>query len=479
MNTRPNTASVERIINLFGGIRPMANKLNIPVSTVQGWKSRGVIPGARRKEIMAVAAAEGLEITSALLAKADSIHSESEPAHAEAPVETPVPTYVSPEQHEPVQAPAAPPAAPRVQKSRMGTTALTAAIVAIVIAATGPLWTPHLYGPPTVPAGMIALEHRLDALVSGKGPFEPDRVPITSGEIESRLDMFESHLEDVDRRLSSANWRSEIELMRGSLEQYIEETGEYLGTRIDTFKERQDSVKPRLDQLALRIDDIASVPQNIDALTGRVDTLASHMEPLAERMERALALVERIDRTPETRLLVALRLEQALKTGKSYRREAELLAALAGDDSDMLQALHVLEPTAESGVADMNELRTELARLAPEMLKRAFITDCDNWWEAPMKRMLALVSVKHAPGPYPGNDSLPARIARAEWYMERDNLDKAIKEIETLNGDVAIPVQGWLQTALARLEAMVALDVVHERVEATFNVVSTAREVTP
>lgn len=40
------------IIAKFGGIRPMAGKMNVPVTTVQGWKKRDVIPGVRRDDIL-------------------------------------------------------------------------------------------------------------------------------------------------------------------------------------------------------------------------------------------------------------------------------------------------------------------------------------------------------------------------------------------------------------------------------------------
>jgi hypothetical protein len=44
------------IVAAFGGIRPMAAKLGVPVSTVQGWKQRDTIPAGRMAEIRQVAA---------------------------------------------------------------------------------------------------------------------------------------------------------------------------------------------------------------------------------------------------------------------------------------------------------------------------------------------------------------------------------------------------------------------------------------
>jgi len=40
------------IIEKFGGIRPMASKTGVAVTTIQGWKKRGVIPGARKGAIL-------------------------------------------------------------------------------------------------------------------------------------------------------------------------------------------------------------------------------------------------------------------------------------------------------------------------------------------------------------------------------------------------------------------------------------------
>ena len=42
----------EAIIKAFGGIRPMASKLDVPVSTVQGWKQRGAFPKSRESDFL-------------------------------------------------------------------------------------------------------------------------------------------------------------------------------------------------------------------------------------------------------------------------------------------------------------------------------------------------------------------------------------------------------------------------------------------
>jgi len=50
------------IIEKFGGIRPMAAKIDAPVTTVQGWKKRDVIPGTRRQQIIDAAQDNNIDL---------------------------------------------------------------------------------------------------------------------------------------------------------------------------------------------------------------------------------------------------------------------------------------------------------------------------------------------------------------------------------------------------------------------------------
>lgn len=64
-NQTPGGPAVERIIERFGGIRPMAHKLDIPVTTVQGWKKRGAIPLARHADLRVSAAKHRIKLSEA------------------------------------------------------------------------------------------------------------------------------------------------------------------------------------------------------------------------------------------------------------------------------------------------------------------------------------------------------------------------------------------------------------------------------
>lgn len=64
----PIALPADPVIDIFGGIRPLANRLGITASTVQGWKKRGIIPDTRVEAIYTAAEEDNIDIN-ALLAK--------------------------------------------------------------------------------------------------------------------------------------------------------------------------------------------------------------------------------------------------------------------------------------------------------------------------------------------------------------------------------------------------------------------------
>ena len=101
--SNPNGTAAERIIEKFGGIRPMAHKLNMPVTTVQGWKKRGAIPSNRHPDLLAAASRHNVTLDQAELdaaAPADERPTEESSSiivSGTDPVATPSPTTLESE----------------------------------------------------------------------------------------------------------------------------------------------------------------------------------------------------------------------------------------------------------------------------------------------------------------------------------------------------------------------------------------------
>ena len=68
---------VSKIVDAFGGVRPMATALKTPASTVMSWKVRGSIPDEHKRGVMAAANARGIQ-----LQPADFFPSEAREAQA-------------------------------------------------------------------------------------------------------------------------------------------------------------------------------------------------------------------------------------------------------------------------------------------------------------------------------------------------------------------------------------------------------------
>lgn len=51
------------VIERFGGIRPMSSKINVPVTTIQGWKKRNIIPANRRQDLLEAANENDIDLS--------------------------------------------------------------------------------------------------------------------------------------------------------------------------------------------------------------------------------------------------------------------------------------------------------------------------------------------------------------------------------------------------------------------------------
>ncbi|MED5423588.1 MAG: hypothetical protein VX740_09125, partial [Pseudomonadota bacterium] len=92
------------IIERFGGIRPMATKLDVPVTTVQGWKKREAIPVNRKDEIIAAAEKHDVEVAD-LLTEKDAAPKQAQPT-PERPTQPTAPASETPKAAAPkVEAP--------------------------------------------------------------------------------------------------------------------------------------------------------------------------------------------------------------------------------------------------------------------------------------------------------------------------------------------------------------------------------------
>jgi hypothetical protein len=478
------------VIQRFGGIRPMAQKLGVPVSTVQGWKERGAIPANRREEVLAAAARHAIvwepgdltspstppiieasletasgtppeEPATAMREAAPEDAGEAEPAAEVA--EEPAPVFVPPPAEEP-----GPRAVPSASRSGLLSAMLASALVALLISASAPWWTRATGLAPAAPAPadsgagerLEALENRLAGLESRPAPaMEGD--PALAGRVQ-QLEQLNEQLRGELDRLASATAAGTASPASPELGQRLEAvTGEIarLGEEVEAV--RREAVQ-------------AVAPERIAALSNRIEENAAELRAMQGELSRLVELPKRVQelaRTIEAAsgqtqhtafILAAGQLEAALDAGRPYASELGAVKRLAAGDTELPALLAALEEHADEGIPGMAELRIRFDDTALAVAQAAQSEADGDWMDRAWARLRSVVTVRPVGGDVAG-DSPEARLARAEARLDEGDLASAVGELEGLQGSAAEAAAPWLAGARARAAADQAIGRLRER----------------
>ncbi|HTJ65579.1 MAG TPA: mitofilin family membrane protein [Alphaproteobacteria bacterium] len=441
MADTPESASVtERIIERFGGIRPMAAKLDTPVTTVQGWKKRGIIPLTRHPDILAAAAREELALDADELAAADPT-----PSRVERPVETvalpPSPTQAPP------SAPSLPVApAETIVVKRGGAVAYLALLISLLalLAVVGGGYAAWQFYLQPLQARVAALEAheggnadldariaKLEAQQAQGGPIpsvtaqaQPKSAAAPDGE---RLAAIEQQLND----LKGATAQS-AQIAKGLTDLQVAAGGrELLAQSIRDIQTSTAATQGEVDRLATQV---AADRARLDAAE----------KSLSERRQQGLRA--------EAAILGVGQLRDALATSKPYVSQLSALRALVAMDPEMTAQLDQLKANAENGVPTLEDLQKEFARLAPDIVRGAVVGDGQSWWRQALYHVESVISVRRIGDSVPG-DEVDAIVARAEGKLDEGDIQGAIDGLAALNGLPAETVGPWVAEAKQRIAA--------------------------
>lgn len=427
------TAVTERIIDRFGGIRPMAAKLDTPVTTVQGWKKRGIIPQSRHADILAAAAREGIAIDAAELAQTDpggSARPEPRPSESR-PVET-VPD--APAQPLP-RATAAP-----VRRSRAGRIALALSLVVLLAIAAGGAAAWKLYLQP--------LEARVAALESRTGASAADETRARD-DLAQRVAKLEAGLAHAPVASPAGNQAgADAEARIVAIEQQLSELKANAGSTEQIAKrlsELQLAAGGR-ELLAQSIQDIQSSTAATQGEVGRLRTQLSALGPRLDQIDAALADRRQQTLHAEAVVLAVGQLRSAVKEPKPFGKELAAVRALVGGDAEMIALLDQLQPFADEGVPTSDDLKKELARLAPEIVRSAVVGDGQSWWRQALYHVESVISIRRVGAAAPGDDA-DAIVARAQGKLDEDDMKGAVAALQPLTGLPAEIAASWMRDA--------------------------------
>jgi hypothetical protein len=170
--------------------------------------------------------------------------------------------------------------------------------------------------------------------------------------------------------------------------------------------------------------------------------------------EKDKALQYEITMRGQTLLAQYARLiEHALQKGLPFPWELEQLQHFS--DSHMPEAASLVQALAPyvQGVASYEKLRTDFRTVSDDIYVRWKKEDTDSGLSAAIARMLRqLISIRRV-GLVEGS-SPDAIVARAEYYLNKENIERAAEELSAFQGSYATIVAPWIAEVKLRLEAL-------------------------
>ena len=433
------------IIDRFGGIRPMATKLGAPVTTVQGWKKRGLIPQARHADILAAARREGIALDSSELAATDAV-SGTRPDPA-----PPDPGKAVPDAAMPLTVP--------IVIRRGGLAAYSALILSVLVAVGAGCagyagWQFYLR---PLQARVAALESRpgggSDELARRVGKLENDiaRSAPTSASSAPPADSAgqaggPAAIGDGDRRLAALE-SALAELRAGS-------------ARTEQMAKNLSDLQVAAGGRELLAQSIRDIQSSTAAAQGEVERLKAEVTAFGGRLDQVdAALVDRrqVALRAEATVLSVGQLRAALATARPFAKEVAALRSLAGDDAAMAASLDQIQPFAEAGIPTNEILTRDFARMAPVLVRSAVVGDGRSWWRQTLYHIGTVISIRRIGENIPG-DSTDAVVARAEGKIGDGELAGAISALQTLSGLPAEMASSWIHDAGHRVVADAAAD---------------------
>lgn len=503
-NNQKPLNNAEEIIERFGGIRPMSNKTDIPVTTIQGWKKRNAIPATRTEEILKAAADNNIslgDLTGNGANENSASAVQKEPvtdAHtAEREVVTEdftaerAPEFLEQSRDNDHEKPVYgekefEQILAQVEKRAVSRSVVMAVLVLGVILG--------------VIAYILWPEYQnMNVRVSSMQAVEQDLM-----QLEEQVANVETTVQDVQeeqgflRGMVPENWEAEIESLRaqadglmqrgadlrdqaGAVMQKAEEVyGDVVAAPDATIDQRMAALQMHMNEMGAsealngfmgRMMQLQSTVAGNDVLNNTMSQLSALTETasnsgqdvgvlLDQARQSSSAMGQTFDGVPPEEMKAAAMLftmnqfRAALnRDNESFAEDLEILKNLSGSENpEFLAALDRLAPHAESGVLTMEGLSNEFRSVAGEAVAASLKGEDVSFQERASARMNEIFSVEKS-GELVTGTPTQAALAESEKLLQNGQLEEAIATVEGLDGPAREAMQPWIDEARIRLMA--------------------------
>lgn len=477
----------EKIIERFGGIRPMATKMNVPVTTVQGWKKRNVIPGNRRQDVLDAArehqvdlaglTGEG-EISASAGGDATKTNDFTENLARARQEQDTRPESLKPHQDAIAAARATEAAEEKAKASLQGSTAKpmtydmmmkeikkaqVQAVRRSVVAASAVV---VLFGVGATLLVMAAKQQveknqaRIAALEQSVEQIEDTAVPATgiTAEMGSRLAELRGKAEELQTTIAG---------LKTQAESFIGPENASLSERLMTLEQRFQALIGGNSDLSLvlqRIQEMQASMQGqqqmqsavedlknlVAGLQGQVDTMDS---ALVEEQQSDSALGQALEGVSPEELKAAAMLiglsqfRDSMNRSGPFEADLALLQKMIGEKDPVLNAeIERLAPYAEKGVLSPRGLSNELKGLAGDIVVSSLKGEDVSIQDKALGRFQEVLKIQKDGQMVLGSDT-QATVARAQQLLDAGEVDAAVAELQTLQGPARQTAQPLIDEA--------------------------------
>ena len=478
------------IIERFGGIRPMAAKIDAPVTTVQGWKKRDVIPGARRDQVLSAASENNIDISD--LTNGSAVANQNTARVTEtAQAPTSVPSSVQQERPAPQKqetpgpssgkssstpAPAHDSLMMAIEANNRKAMAASAWIATGLILFAGAVAAFVFW--PSVKENNMQIEAQSEKLVELEGEvdavtkstsFIKDFVPENFQEKMDRLQNQARNIQNTVEQLSeqaseistgvlgadAGPISKRLEILEEKMAALSGGEGNFGGliSRIRNLEDSvsgQEQIKSSVDELRSIVDNMSS-QQELDAELN--DELAEAQGDEEGALGQTLEGVSGNDLKAAAMLIAFSQLRDSLNRSEPFEEDLVLLEKLAGDDNPELNAaLERLAPHADGGVLSSEGLSEEFKTFAGDIVFSSLKGEDVSFKEKAKARIGNILQVEKEGELVTGTET-QATVSKAQKLLDEGNIQGAIAELQTLDGEAAKTAQPFIQEAQVSLLA--------------------------
>ncbi len=469
-------SNAEAIIQRFGGIRPMAHKMEVPVTTVQGWKKRNVIPANRRADVLQAARVNGVDVSD-LVEKGGANENAFKTEMKEAEEQQDETVFLRHEdavlkaQSVPVPSESLISQEALMSKIKSAqnqavwkSTWISAGLVVFVVGCTAFLLWPNKQQVVQNGQKIVHLEEQVET-VKGSHSLLKALVP---DDIEKRFTAIKEQAEDVQARVGEMASHAEaltegvlgpdagpLSARIAVLEQEVAVLGggsSTLNSLLERVRQMQQSIEGQ-ETLSTSIADLNMLMGSLQGRMDQVDDVLQGAQLEDDALGQTLEGVSPTDLKAAAMLLGLAQFRHSLNRSAPFEDDLALMRKMMGEENpDLIASLEKLSPWAAEGILTPEGLSGEFKGLAGDIVVSSLKGEDVSVKEKALARMNDILQVEKDGELITGTDT-QAKVARAQKMIDDGDIQGAIAELQSLDGDAAQTALPWIENAEVTLLA--------------------------